>query len=133
VLGDQRRIVDAVGAVLRWNNFANRPRTLDGTVVTTDDVYRTFVATRSSDVSAVKALIGRAPALGLVEYNHTPPIHFAVREGHLAVVELLIERGADLAYRTYPFGDSLLMMAEERQHGEVAALRRRPLSWAASR
>jgi ankyrin repeat protein len=102
----------------------SRPYTLsDGSVVTTDDVFQMFVAARGGDLREVKALVARAPALAVVEYNYTPPIHFAVREGHLALVELLIERGADIAaYRTYPFGDSLLTMAEEREHDDVAAL-----------
>ena len=107
----------------------SRPYTLpDGSVVTTDEVFRMFVAARNGDLADVKALIARAPALAVVEYNYTPPIHFAVREGHLSLVELLIERGADLAYRSYPFHDSLLMMAEDREHEEVAALLRERLS-----
>jgi ankyrin repeat protein len=108
---------------------SGRPYTLpDGTVLTTDEVFGMFVAARDGDLPGVKKLIARAPALAGVEYNYTPPIHFAVREGHLAIVELLIERGADLAYRSYPFADSLLMMAEEREHRDVAALLRRHLS-----
>ncbi|MDQ4079939.1 MAG: ankyrin repeat domain-containing protein, partial [Gemmatimonadota bacterium] len=103
-------------------------RLRDGSVVTTDDVFRTFVAARAGDLAEVKALVARAPALAVVEYNYTPPIHFAVREGHLALVELLIARGADLAYRSYPFQDSLLMMAEDREHWDVAALLREHLS-----
>jgi ankyrin repeat protein len=54
------------------------------------------------------------------EYNYTPPIHFAVREGHLPVVRYLLKQGADPAYRTYPFGDSLLTMAQDREHHDVA-------------
>src|SRR5688500_13325105 len=107
----------------------SRPYTLpDGAVVTTEDVYQIFVAARGGDLAGVKSLIARAPGLALVEYNYTPPIHFAVREGHLPIVELLIERGADLAYRSYPFADSLLMMAEDREHEHVAALLRRQLA-----
>jgi ankyrin repeat protein len=107
----------------------SRPYTLsDGSGVTTDDVFRMFVAARAGDLAEVKRLIARAPALAVVEYNYTPPIHFAVREGHLPLVELLIERGADLAYRSYPFADSLLMMAEDREHEDVAALLRERLS-----
>ena len=60
----------------------------------------------------------------MVEYNYTPPIHFAVREGHLGIVKLLIDRGADLAYRSYPFQDSLLTIAEDHEQEEVAALLR---------
>ena len=102
-----------------------RPYTLpDGTVVTTDDVFGMFVAARAGDLTEVKRLTAVAPGLATVEYNYTPPIHFAVREGHAALVEFLIERGADIAYRSYPFADSLLMMAEEREHRDVAALLR---------
>lgn len=68
----------------------------DGAVATTDDVYRMFVAARAGDLAEVKALVARAPRLALVEYDYTPPIHFAVREGHPAIVELLIERGTDV-------------------------------------
>ena len=104
---------------------SSRPYTLpDGAVVTTDDVFRMFVAARAGELPEVKRLAAGAPGLATVEYNYTPPIHFAVREGHVALVEFLIERGADIAYRSYPFADSLLMMAEEREHGDVAALLR---------
>jgi ankyrin repeat protein len=102
-----------------------RPYALaDGTAVTTDDVFAMFVAARGGNLAEVKRLIARAPGLALVEYNYTPPIHFAVREGHLGIVKLLIDRGADLAYRSYPFQDSLLTIAEDHEHEEVAALLR---------
>jgi ankyrin repeat protein len=96
----------------------------DGTVVTTDEVYAMFVAARAGDLAEVRRLIAHEPGLALVEYNYTPPIHFAVREGHLPIVELLVERGADLAYRSYPFQDSLLTIAEDHEHEAVAALLR---------
>jgi len=103
-----------------------RPYTLhDGRVVTTDDVFAMFVAARAGDLKQVRRLIARAPGLALVEYNYTPPIHFAVREGHLAIVKLLIDRGADLAYRSYPFQDSLLTIAEDHEHDDVIRLLRR--------
>ena len=106
-----------------------RPYTLpDGTVVTTEQVFATFVAALAGDLRGLKRLIATAPLLALVEYNYTPPIHFAVREGHIPVVELLVERGADLAYRSYPFADSLLMMAEERDHRDLAAFLRARLA-----
>jgi ankyrin repeat protein len=106
-----------------------RPYTLaDGTVVTTDDVFAMFVAARAGELKDVRRLISRAPALARVEYNYTPPIHFAVREGHLGIVKLLIERGAGLAYRSYPFQDSLLTIAEDHEHENVAALLRRQIA-----
>ena len=107
---------------------AGRPYTLqDGDVVTTDDVFGMFVAARAGDLKHVRRSIAHAPGLALVEYNYTPPIHFAVREGHLAMVKLLIERGADLAYRTYPFQDSLLTIADDHEHAGVATLLRRQI------
>jgi uncharacterized protein len=108
----------------------NHPFSLpDGTVVTTDEVFRMFVSARAGDLKETRALIARAPGLALVEYNYTPPIHFAVREGHLGIAEMLIERGANIAgYRAYPTGDSLLMLAEEREHWDVAAVLRQRLS-----
>jgi ankyrin repeat protein len=106
------------------------PYTLeDGNVVTTDDVFAMFVAARAGEIKELRRLIARAPGLAVVEYNYTPPIHFAVREGHTAIVELLIERGADVAkYRSYPFGDSLLTIADDHEHGGIAALLRRHLA-----
>jgi ankyrin repeat protein len=100
----------------------------DGQMVSKENVYRMFVATRAGDLDAVRDLVAKAPKLAIVEYNYTPPIHFAVREGHLALVEFLLDRGADLAYKSYPFGDTLLMMAEDREHHEVAALLKQRLS-----
>jgi len=108
----------------------SRPYALvDGSVVTTQEVWHMFVATRDGDRGAVRALVEQAPALAVVEYNYTPPIHFAVREGHVDLVEFLLDRGADIAsYKTYAFGDSLLMMAEDREQHAVAALLRERLS-----
>ncbi len=100
----------------------------DGTEVTTDDVFGIFVAARDGDARAVKRAIARVPGLATVEYNYTPPIHFAVREGHLAIVRFLLDRGANPAYRSYPFSESLLTFADDRGHEAIAALLRRTLS-----
>ena len=70
----------------------------------------------------MKALVARRRELAIYEYNYTPPIHFAVREGHLEMVRFLLEQGADPTYRTYPFQDTLLMMARDREHHEIAQL-----------
>src|SRR5688572_23304565 len=108
----------------------SRPYTLaDGRVVSTDDVWRMFVATRAGVIEEVRSMVAKMPGLALVEYNYTPPIHFAVREGHLDLTEFLIDRGADFAgYKTYPFGDALLTMAEDREHVDVAIHLREKLS-----
>jgi ankyrin repeat protein len=100
----------------------------DGTDTTTDDVFAMFVAARDGEIEPLKRLVARRPSLATVEYNYTPPIHFAVREGHRDIVELLLGHGADAAYRSYPFQESLLTFAEDRGHDDVAELLRRWLS-----
>ena len=100
----------------------------DGTDAPTDEVFEMFAAARDGDAHAVRRLVGGKPALATVEYNYTPPIHFAVREGHRQIVEFLLNRGADPAYRSYPFQESLLTFAEDRGHDDVAELLRAELS-----
>jgi ankyrin repeat protein len=100
----------------------------DGSDAATDDVFTMFVAARAGDSATVKRLVARRPALATVEYNYTPPIHFAVREGHRDIAELLLNHGADAAYRSYPFQESLLTFAEDRGHGDVVELLRARLT-----
>lgn len=100
----------------------------DGTIVPTDDVFAMFVAAREGDMAAVKRLVAHRPVLATVEYNYTPPMHFAVREGHRDIAEFLLNHGADPAYRSYPFQESLLTFAEDRGHVELADLLRRRLT-----
>ncbi len=100
----------------------------DGSYAATDDVFAMFVAARGGDPATVQRLVRRTPALATVEYNYTPPIHFAVREGHREIAEFLLDHGADAAYRSYPFQESLLTFAEDRRHDELADLLRGRLS-----
>src|SRR5215472_7280754 len=85
-----------------------------------EDVWAILQASRDGDLDRVKDLVARHPDLVRAEYNYTPPIHFAVREGHIELVRFLVEHGADVSsYRTYPFQDSLLTMAEDRDYREI--------------
>ena len=66
------------------------------------------------------------PGLVNAQYNYTPAIHFAVREGHVAVATYLMDRGAETVdYRSYPFQDSLLTIAEDREDWRMADLLRK--------
>ena len=92
-------------------------------------------ASRDGKLDEVRALASRRSDLIRCEYNYTPPIHFAVREGHADIVRYLLEHGVEVAsYRTYPFQDSLLTMAQDREHRDVVeillevAARRFPVS-----
>src|SRR5262249_17877821 len=66
-------------------------------------------------------MVEECPEMAYAQYNYTPPIHLAVREGHVELVEyLLFECGAhDPDYKTYPFLDSLDTFAEDRGFPEI--------------
>ena len=94
-----------------------------------DTVWSMYLASHAGDLDHVKALVARHPGLARHEYNYTPPLHFAVREGHAALVRFLLERGAvDPSYQSYPFRDSLLTIAEDRGHSAVSTVLREHLA-----
>jgi ankyrin repeat protein len=100
----------------------------DGSAVPADTVWSMFLAAHAGDLDHVKALVARFPGLALHEHNYTPPIHFAAREGHASLVRYLLERGATASYQSYPFQDTLLTIAEDREHAGVAAVLREHLA-----
>jgi len=87
-----------------------------------DEVWEMLSESRAGNLDRVRALVSHRPELARCEYNYTPPIHFAVRDGHLSLVRYLLDQGIDLNYKTYPFGDSLLTMARDREYDEIAEL-----------
>ena len=90
---------------------------------TTTEVWAMLSAANAGDVARVQELIAQQPALATCQYNYTSPLHFAVREGHLELARLLVDRGAyDPGYRSYPFGDTLLTIARDRGFDQIAAL-----------
>jgi uncharacterized protein len=98
------------------------PMTLHGGASsTTTEVWEMLSATREGDLDGMTQLIARQPELSTCQFNYTPPLHFAVREGHLPLVRVLVEHKAlDPRYKTYPFGDSFLTMAQDRGYDEIA-------------
>lgn len=95
----------------------------NGVMVTTTQVWEILVASKNGDLDTVKSLVHECPLLIYAQYNYTPPIHLAVREGHIELVEYLLNNGAhDENYKTYPFLDSLQAMAEDRGHLKIVTL-----------
>lgn len=85
------------------------------------DIWDTITAASEGDVPALRRLLERDPGLGQSGYFHTPPIHFAVREGHLDAVQLLLDAGADPESNAF-HGVSLIEMARDRGYESIAVL-----------
>ena len=86
-----------------------------------DDNREIIVAAAAGDAPTVRRLLDRDPTLGSRGYFYTPPIHFAVREGHAEIVQMLRDAGADSEWNGY-YGESLIGMA-----GNAAMMPSRPL------
>ena len=84
-----------------------------------DDNWEFIVAAATGDAPTLRRLLDSDPALSRRGYFYTPPIHFAVREGHTEIVQMLLDAGADSEWNGY-YGDSLITMARERGHHAVA-------------
>jgi ankyrin repeat protein len=92
-------------------------------VSTTTKVWEMLVAGKEGNLNRIKELAGECAELVYAQYNYTPPIHLAVREGHMDVVKYLLDLGAlDPSYKIYPFQDTLLTIAEDRGHKEIVLL-----------
>ena len=96
-----------------------------GEYSTTDRVWQMLAASKTGDAEAVAALLAATPGLARCEYNYMPPLHLAVREGRVDVVRLLLDHGAYASeYKTYPYGESLRAMADDRPAADVRDLLR---------
>src|SRR5260370_30126684 len=85
------------------------------------DIWDTITAAAAGDTPTLARLLERNPTLSQAEYWYTQPIHFAVREGHVEAVQLLLECGADPEWNGYHDG-SIIEMARDRGHERIAQL-----------
>ncbi len=69
----------------------------------------------------MRHLLIHDPSLCRAEYEYTPPLHFAVREGHLEAVDLLLTAGADPGFVDLA-GDDLMTTARDHSHKKIEAL-----------
>jgi ankyrin repeat protein len=85
------------------------------------DLWDTITAAAAGDTPTLQRLLARDPTLSQADYWYTQPIHFAVREGHIEAVKLLLEAGGDPEWNGYHNG-SLIEMARDRGHERIAQL-----------
>lgn len=83
------------------------------------DVWSLIQACIAGDLNLVRRLIDHDPSLVRCHYNYRKPLHFAVRENRLEVVQFLLERDPN------PVGlavnDTLIEVAHDRGHTEMEA------------
>ena len=85
------------------------------------DIWSAITAAETGDAKTLRGLLRRDPALSRAEYFYTHPVHFAVRSGHLAVVQLLLNEGVDPEWNSFHDG-SLIEMARDRGHEYIARI-----------
>lgn len=95
-----------------------KPRELDSP--DGDDTWQTILAASTGDVVTLRRLLARDRRLARATYWYTPAIHFAVRDGHVDAVRLLLEGGADPEHSGLHEG--LIQMARDRGREEIAQL-----------
>lgn len=81
-------------------------------------VWDTITAAAAGDVPALRRLLERSPELARSGYA---PLRFAVREGHLEAVRVLLDAGADPDLIGF-YGDTLIEIARDRGYEAIAAL-----------
>ena len=81
------------------------------------DVWDAICAAESGDADALRRILERDGNL----YRYSQPIHFAVREGHVEAVRVLLDAGADPT-QVGMSGDDLVTVARDRGHDAVAQL-----------
>ena len=83
------------------------------------DSWDTICAASAGDVATLQRLLERDRRLARAEYWYAPAVHFAVREGHIEAVRVLLDAGAD-PERNGLHDRSLIEMARERGHERIA-------------
>ena len=92
-----------------------------------ETVWQVLNAARDGDAAKLGAMLEDDPTLVRAEFWYTPPLHFAVREGHLEVARMMLDASADIFHRSLYAQETLLQMALDRGHEDVANLLRHEL------
>nr|WP_144925575.1 ankyrin repeat domain-containing protein [Paenibacillus bovis] len=88
-----------------------------------NDVWDMLTACMNGEVSTVQKLLKKEPSLIHCNWAYLTPLHFAVREGHLEIVGILLNAVADGAYISgLSWHESPLQLAKDRRYTEIEKL-----------
>lgn len=87
------------------------------------DVWAMFCACITGDLETVKHLVATDPSLVRAHYEYRTPISFAVRENQLAVVDFLLDHGAEQLHL-----GNVLEIARDRDYTQMVALLERKVA-----
>jgi len=94
-----------------------------GGLSTSTLVWQTLKASFEGNLQQLKTLTGENPALATCQFDYTSPLLLSVREGHLELVQELVNQGAlDPTACNHPFLDPIITIAEDREFYDVAQL-----------
>ena len=105
--------------VMKTNDYRCGIERLNG-----NDAWALFTASAAGDISKARKLLTKNASLVNAQFWYQFPIHFAVRDGHADLVQLLLEHSADAGRSTYTFHSwpKLLTIARERGYRDVESL-----------
>ena len=105
--------------------FELRPNAVDWTGRwRAETIWQVLNAARDGDCAKLRTMLDDDPTLVGAQFWYTPPLHFAVREGHLEATRMLLDAGADLFHRSLYAQETLLQIAHDRGHEDIARLLR---------
>lgn len=84
------------------------------------DVWALFSAIVGDDLTTVRRLVEKDPAIVRCHHAYRTPIYFAVRENRLSIAEFLLDHGADPL--SLAVNDSLLEICLDRGYAEMERL-----------
>lgn len=81
---------------MRTNRYIYGPHPVDGHLA-----WALFCAAAAGDLARTRSILDRDPQLVNAQYWYQFPLHMAVREGHVDLVQMLLERGANPGQSRY--------------------------------
>lgn len=85
-----------------------------------NDVWNMLVSCITGNVNMVRNLLNKQPSLANCNFAYFSPLHFAVREGHADIVDILLMHNADAtAISGISWQDSPLQKAKDRGYSTI--------------